>query len=103
MGGFGGGGLGAPAAGGLGGGRGQRPTAPSVPAGEAAAPTGGAIATAAAPPALYFNPQLVTDANGRVTFEFTMPAGETEYRLLVDALGKGRIGSKQQIIVGSSK
>ncbi|HZL89603.1 MAG TPA: hypothetical protein VFB96_14660, partial [Pirellulaceae bacterium] len=54
-----------------------------------------------APPSLYFDPQLVTDANGRVTIVFTMPEGETEYRLLVDALGKGRIGSKQQTIVGT--
>jgi uncharacterized protein YfaS (alpha-2-macroglobulin family) len=57
----------------------------------------------AAPPALYFNPQLVTDSAGRVTFEFTMPEGETEYRLLVDALGKGRVGSTQQIIVGTKQ
>jgi uncharacterized protein YfaS (alpha-2-macroglobulin family) len=49
------------------------------------------------------NPQLVTDASGRVTIEFTMPPGETAYRLLVDALGKGRIGSKQEIIVGTSE
>jgi hypothetical protein len=38
-----------------------------------------------------------------VTFEFTMPQGESEYRLLVDALGKGRLGSQQQIIVGTSQ
>ena len=57
----------------------------------------------AAPASLYFNPQLVTDQNGRVTFEFTMPEGETEYRLLIDALGKGRLGSKQQLIVGTDK
>lgn len=109
----GGGGLGGPAGGGLGGGRGMRPVAPTNPTGEVQAQAGGGYApapaagtansgAAPAPPALYFNPQLVTDANGRVTFEFTMPAGETEYRLLVDALGKGRLGSKQQIIVGSS-
>jgi hypothetical protein len=109
----GGGGLGGPIGGGLGGGRGMRPVAPTNPTGEVQAQAGGGYApaptagtansgAAPAPPALYFNPQLVTDANGRVTFEFTMPAGETEYRLLVDALGKGRLGSKQQIIVGSS-
>ena len=55
-----------------------------------------------APAVLYANPQLVTDASGRVTIEFTMPPGETAYRLLVDALGKGRIGSKQETIVGTS-
>ncbi len=58
-------------------------------------------ATQAPPPALYFNPQLVSDASGRVTINFTMPQGETAYRLLVDALGKGRIGSAQEVIVGS--
>jgi hypothetical protein len=61
------------------------------------------VKESAALPTLYFNPQLVTDANGRVTFEFTMPEGESEYRLLVDALGKGRIGSVQQVIVGTGQ
>ena len=56
-----------------------------------------ALATAA-PAALYFNPQLLTDAAGRVTIEFDMPLVAAEYRLLIDALGHGRIGSQQQII-----
>jgi uncharacterized protein YfaS (alpha-2-macroglobulin family) len=57
----------------------------------------------AAAAVLYANPQLVTDANGRATIEFMMPPGETSYRLLVDALGKGRIGSKQEVIVGTTQ
>jgi uncharacterized protein YfaS (alpha-2-macroglobulin family) len=57
----------------------------------------------AAPAALYFNPALMTDANGRATVRFTMPAVPSEYRLLIDALGHGRIGSKEQLlIVGES-
>jgi hypothetical protein len=57
----------------------------------------------AAPAALYFNPQLVTDAQGRATIDFTMPAVESEYLLLIDALGHGRIGSRQQqLIIGGS-
>ena len=56
-----------------------------------------AIASAA-PAAIYFNPQLLTDAAGRVTIEFNMPPVAAEYRVLIDALGHGRIGSQQQVI-----
>jgi hypothetical protein len=52
-----------------------------------------------APASLYFNPQLMTDSEGKATIQFTMPQAEAEYRLLVDALGQGRIGSQQQTIV----
>jgi len=52
------------------------------------------------PASLYFNPHLITDADGRATIEFQMPPVASEYRLLIDALGKGRIGSRQQVIVG---
>jgi hypothetical protein len=51
------------------------------------------------PPSLYFNPNLETDANGIATVRFTMPAVPSEYRLLIDAIGQGRIGSRQQLIV----
>ncbi len=54
--------------------------------------------SAVAPASLYFNPQLMTDSNGKATIQFTMPPVEAEYRLLVDALGQGRIGSQQQRI-----
>ncbi len=54
---------------------------------------------AAAPASLYFNPQLMTDSEGKATIQFTMPQAEAEYRLLVDALGQGRIGSQQQTII----
>ncbi len=56
---------------------------------------------AAAPSALYFNPQLMTDANGLATVRFVMPHVDSEYRVLIDALGQGRIGSRQAMIVGS--
>jgi uncharacterized protein YfaS (alpha-2-macroglobulin family) len=66
------------------------------------APGAGALAakpdTSAAPSSLYFNPQLVTDNQGRATVRFVMPQVESEYRVLIDALGQGRIGSHQQII-----
>ena len=47
------------------------------------------------PPALYFNPQLMTDARGEATFRFSMPQVPAEYRVMVDAVGHGRIGSQQ--------
>lgn len=53
----------------------------------------------AMPPSLYFNPNLETDANGVATVRFAMPAGPSEYRLLIDALGQGRIGSREELIV----
>jgi hypothetical protein len=56
-------------------------------------------AASAAPASLYFNPDLVTDSNGRATIEFVMPTVNCEYRLLVDALGQGRIGSRQEVLV----
>jgi hypothetical protein len=51
-----------------------------------------------APASLYFNPQLITDERGEATIEFVMPAVESEYRLLIDAIAGGRIGSVQQVI-----
>ena len=57
----------------------------------------GTIASGA-PASIYFNPRLIADENGRATIDFTMPAVESEYRLLIDALGNGRIGSLQQVI-----
>jgi hypothetical protein len=52
-----------------------------------------------APAALYFNPQLMTDADGRATIRFNMPPVDSEYRLLIDALGHGRFGSRQELII----
>jgi len=52
---------------------------------------------AAAPSAIYFNPQLTTDSNGLVTIEFQMPAVASEYRLLLDAYGSGRVGSSADV------
>jgi hypothetical protein len=59
---------------------------------------GDGAAASAAPASIYFNPRLIADDNGRATIEFTMPLVESEYRLLIDALGNGRIGSLQQVI-----
>jgi hypothetical protein len=71
----------------------------AVPANRpAAAPAAAPAPSAAAPAALYFNPQLLTDAQGQATVEFTMPEAPAEYRLLIDALGQGRIGSEQMTI-----
>jgi len=53
----------------------------------------------ASPAALYFNPQLVTDSRGQAMIRFVMPQVDSEYRLLIDALGDGRIGSRQQILI----
>jgi len=53
----------------------------------------------AAPQSLYFNPELMTDAEGTATVRFTMPAVQSEYRVLVDALGQRRVGSRQQTII----
>jgi hypothetical protein len=59
---------------------------------------GDAAASGEAPASIYFNPRLIADDNGRATIEFTMPPAESRYRLLIDALGNGRIGSLQQVI-----
>jgi uncharacterized protein YfaS (alpha-2-macroglobulin family) len=53
----------------------------------------------AAPASLYFNPRLATDADGYVTIEFQMPEVESEYRVLIDAFGQGRIGSAEVLIM----
>ncbi|MCI0359501.1 MAG: hypothetical protein L0211_13575, partial [Planctomycetaceae bacterium] len=55
------------------------------------------LSGAAAPSSIYFNPQLVTDANGIVTLEFELPAVASEYRVLFDAYGNGRVGSSAEV------
>jgi len=52
---------------------------------------------AGAPPSIYFNPQLATDANGIVTLEFQLPLVASEYRVLLDAYGNGRVGSSADV------
>jgi hypothetical protein len=54
----------------------------------------------AMPASLYFNPRLATDPNGYATIEFTMPEVESDYRVLIDAFGQGRIGSAEVTIMG---
>jgi hypothetical protein len=46
-----------------------------------------------APAALYFNPQLQAAADGTVTIEFQLPPVASQYRVLLDAYGNGRVGS----------
>jgi hypothetical protein len=57
----------------------------------------------AAPPALYFNPRLMTDEQGYATIEFQLPQVESQYRVLIDAFGQGRIGSVELPIVCQQK
>jgi hypothetical protein len=52
----------------------------------------------ATPPSLFFEPNLTTDADGNATIRFKMPSVACEYRLLIDALGSGRIGSRQELL-----
>jgi hypothetical protein len=56
----------------------------------------------AEPASLYFDPNLVTDANGNANIRFQMPSVPCEYRLLIDALGHGRIGSRQELLIGGA-
>ncbi len=53
----------------------------------------------AAPVTLYFNPRLETDADGYATIELQMPDAEADYRILIDAIGHGRIGSAEMLIM----
>jgi hypothetical protein len=77
----------------------SQPSAPqAAPATAAGVPAREGNQQAAAPAALYFNPELVTDGAGRATVQFTMPPVPARYRVLVDALGQGRIGSSQQTL-----
>jgi len=51
------------------------------------------------PPAtLYFNADLRTDAEGRVSISFTLPPTSGRYRLLLDAIGAGKVASSQHVI-----
>jgi uncharacterized protein YfaS (alpha-2-macroglobulin family) len=54
-------------------------------------------ASTGAPSAIYFNPQLITAADGTVTIEFRMPQVPSAYRVLLDAYGNGRVGSSAEL------
>ena len=54
------------------------------------------------PASLLFQPLLTTDARGQAVIEFTLPENDSEYRVLIDAIGHGRVGSLQQVIVGKT-
>ena len=60
-------------------------------------------ANVVAPPALLFEPVLATDSQGQATVTFTLPDVDCEYRVLIDAIGHGRVGSLQKVIVGRSE
>jgi hypothetical protein len=66
--------------------------APVPPAGAPASD-----ASTGAPSAIYFNPQLITAADGTVTIEFRMPQVPSAYRVLLDAYGNGRVGSSAEL------
>jgi hypothetical protein len=73
------------------------PAAPPSPA--AAPPTPAPEPPPPAPAVLFFNPALRTDRVGQVTVRFTMPTTPARYRLLVDTLAQGRVGSHEQTLV----
>jgi hypothetical protein len=80
-----------------------RPRAEDMREGEAPLAALRAVEPGSAPASLYFQPHLVADENGFATIEFMLPAVESEYRLLIDAVGSGRIGSAEALIVGQEE
>ena len=68
----------------------------AVPMLSATPPAG---AASVAPASLHFDGNLKTDEQGFVTLQFRMPEVESEYRLLIDAVGKNRVGSQQALII----
>lgn len=73
----------------------RRKEAPASPAG----PTSLTGTDSISPATLYFNPQLQTDPQGQVRISFTLPPAPGRYRLLLDAIGGGKIDSAQYAIV----
>lgn len=63
----------------------------------------GATGKAAAPDSIYWRPLKPTASDGSFTIEFTMPAVESEYRMLLDAVGDGRMGGQQQLLICREK
>ncbi|QDU27770.1 hypothetical protein ETAA8_28610 [Anatilimnocola aggregata] len=51
------------------------------------------------PSSLFWRPLSPSEPDGSVTIEFNMPAVASEYRLLVDAIGGGRLGGQQQLLI----
>ncbi|WP_425618785.1 hypothetical protein NA78x_002501 [Anatilimnocola sp. NA78] len=51
------------------------------------------------PSSLFWRPLSATEPDGTVTIEFTMPAVASEYRLLIDAIGAGRLGGEQRLLI----
>ena len=51
------------------------------------------------PDSLFWRPLSAVDEGGVLTIEFTMPAMAADYRLLLDAIGNGRVGGEQQLLI----
>jgi hypothetical protein len=50
------------------------------------------------PSSLFWRPLTPTDSSGMVTIEFKLPDSPAEYRLLIDAIGAGRLGGEQRLL-----
>ncbi len=50
------------------------------------------------PVTLFWNPRLLTDANGQATIRFQMPPQGGRYRVVVDAHADGRMGKTETLI-----
>jgi hypothetical protein len=50
------------------------------------------------PSSLFWRPLTPTDTSGVVTIEFKLPDSPAEYRLLIDAIGAGRLGGEQRLL-----
>lgn len=64
---------------------------------------GGGSVGEAAPDTLFWRPMSLVGSDGLLTIEFNMPAAESDYRLLLDAIGNGRIGGQQQLLICREK
>jgi hypothetical protein len=51
------------------------------------------------PDSLFWRPLSAVGDDGLLTIEFTMPAMAADYRLLLDAIGGGRMGGEQQLLI----
>jgi hypothetical protein len=54
--------------------------------------------TSGLPSSLFWRPLTPTDTSGVVTIEFKLPDSPAEYRLLIDAIGAGRLGGEQRLL-----
>lgn len=64
---------------------------------------GGGSVGEVAPDTLFWRPLSLVGSDGLFTIEFNMPTAESDYRLLLDAIGNGRIGGHQQLLICREK